>query len=101
MIIVGILGDIGSGKSLLAKQFGYPVFNADKEVSNEIFNGATHVISCIPPLASGEDPVLLNLKTQLLNSKHLKWVGYLSTTGVYGDAKGGWVNENTSPNPQQ
>ena len=31
---IGILGDIGSGKSLFAKQFGYPVFNADKEVIN-------------------------------------------------------------------
>ena len=30
---IGILGDIGSGKSLFAKQFGYPVFNADYEVS--------------------------------------------------------------------
>ena len=29
---IGILGDIGSGKSFVAKQFGYPVFNADKEV---------------------------------------------------------------------
>ena len=33
MIKVGILGDIGSGKSFIAKQFGYPVFNADEEVS--------------------------------------------------------------------
>ena len=32
MIRVGILGDIGSGKSFVAKLFGYPVFNADKEV---------------------------------------------------------------------
>tara|TARA_B100001250_G_C19749674_1_gene767107 strand:+ start:78 stop:668 length:591 start_codon:yes stop_codon:yes gene_type:complete len=31
--IIGILGDIGSGKSFIAKQFGYPIFNADKEVS--------------------------------------------------------------------
>ena len=30
---IGILGDIGSGKSFVAKSFGYPVFNADKEVS--------------------------------------------------------------------
>ena len=30
---IGILGDIGSGKSYVAKSFGYPVFNADKEVS--------------------------------------------------------------------
>jgi len=33
MIRLGIIGDIGSGKSFVAKQFGYPVFNADKEVA--------------------------------------------------------------------
>ena len=33
---IGILGDIGSGKSFVAKQFGYPVFNADEEV-NKIY----------------------------------------------------------------
>ena len=33
MIKIAILGDIGSGKSFIAKQFGYPVFNADNEVS--------------------------------------------------------------------
>ena len=33
MIKIGILGDIGSGKSYVAKCFGYPVFNADNEVS--------------------------------------------------------------------
>ena len=32
MIRIGILGDIGSGKSFVAKSFGYPVFNADSEV---------------------------------------------------------------------
>ena len=32
MIKIGILGDIGSGKSYVAKSFGYPVFNADTEV---------------------------------------------------------------------
>jgi len=34
--VIGILGDIGSGKSFVAKQFGYPVFNADQEV-NKIY----------------------------------------------------------------
>ena len=77
------------------------IFDSDREFSNEICEGVTHVLSCIPPLLSGEDPVLSKLKTKLLNSKNLKWVGYLSTTGVYGDTKGTWVNENTCPNPQQ
>ena len=44
MIKIGILGDIGSGKSFVAKNFGYPVFNADLEVgklykkNRKIFN---------------------------------------------------------------
>jgi dephospho-CoA kinase len=37
MIRIGILGDIGSGKSFIAKSFGYPVFNADYEV-NKLYN---------------------------------------------------------------
>tara|TARA_Y100000741_G_scaffold235291_1_gene179869 strand:+ start:464 stop:1051 length:588 start_codon:yes stop_codon:yes gene_type:complete len=36
MIVIGVLGDIGSGKSFISKQFGYPVFNADEEV-NKIY----------------------------------------------------------------
>tara|TARA_B100000700_G_scaffold299549_1_gene366755 strand:+ start:815 stop:1711 length:897 start_codon:yes stop_codon:yes gene_type:complete len=77
------------------------IFNTETELSNEIFKGATHFLSCIPPLLSGEDPVLSKLKSKLLDSKNLKWVGYLSTTGVYGDTNGKWVNESTTPNPQQ
>ena len=34
MIKIGVLGDIGSGKSFIAKQFGCPVFDADKEVNS-------------------------------------------------------------------
>ena len=34
MIRIGVIGDIGSGKSYVANNFGYPVFNADQEVSN-------------------------------------------------------------------
>ena len=33
MIRIGILGEIGSGKSFVAKNFGYPIFNADQEVA--------------------------------------------------------------------
>ena len=41
MLKIGILGDIGSGKSFIARQFGYPVFSADKEV-NKIYKKNKH-----------------------------------------------------------
>ena len=50
MIRIGILGDIGSGKSYVAKNFGYPVFNADFEVgklykkNRKIFNKLKKVL---------------------------------------------------------
>ena len=50
MIRVGILGDIGSGKSHIAKKFGYPVFDADLEVSKlyktnkKIFNNLKKIL---------------------------------------------------------
>ena len=66
----------------------------------KIFDGVTHILSCIPPDKNGKDPVLGTLKSKL-QILDLKWVGYLSTTGVYGDTKGNWVSEMDQPNPSQ
>ena len=65
------------------------VFNSENGVVPEakIFNGVTHILSCIPPDKNGNDPVLRSLRNQL-KSLSLEWVGYLSTTGVYGNTKG-------------
>jgi dTDP-4-dehydrorhamnose reductase len=52
----------------------------------------------IPP-ASGSDPVLRHFSGAIASALHLRWVGYLSTVGVYGNANGGWVDENTPPSP--
>ena len=60
----------------------------------------THVISCIPPTAHGQDPVLDQL-LPLLKQLPLRWVGYLSTTGVYGDTGGSWVTETDPASPGQ
>ncbi|MCY3873403.1 MAG: SDR family oxidoreductase [Rhodobacteraceae bacterium] len=60
---------------------------------------ATHVLVSVPPGVEG-DPVLQGERDQLLaHGKRLGWVGYLSTTGVYGDHGGGWVDESTPPSP--
>ena len=57
--------------------------------------GVSHVLVTIPPNAGGRDPVLESLEVQLRRLEP-DWVGYLSTTGVYGDTGGAWVDE-TSP----
>lgn len=49
---------------------------------------ASHVLSSVPPVADG-DPVLERYGDLLAS----RWLGYLSSTGVYGDAGGAWVDE--------
>ncbi len=78
------------------------IFNSENDIvpNERIFDGVTHILSCIPPDKNGRDPVLKILKGKL-QSLSLEWVGYLSTTGVYGNAKGDWVSEIDKPNPLQ
>ena len=58
----------------------------------------THVLTSVAPGKSG-DPVLAEAVEQLKTAKHLEWVGYLSTTGVYGDRDGDWVDETSELHP--
>lgn len=52
---------------------------------------ATHILSSVPPDPTGQDPVLALFSMEIaLDSR---WVGYLSSTGVYGDTGGAWVDE--------
>ncbi len=78
------------------------VFNSENSVvpESKIFDGVTHILSCIPPDKNGNDPVLMSLNNQL-RSLSPQWVGYLSTTGVYGNTMGDWVSEVDEPNPFQ
>ncbi len=63
------------------------------------FEGVTHLLISTAPKADG-DPVLAELHDQIAaRAKQFAWVGYLSTTAVYGDHQGGWVDETTPPAP--
>ena len=68
--------------------------------NSEALKGVTHLLCTIPPDQNGVDPVLSTLLSTL-KSLPLQWVGYLSTTGVYGDRNGEWVSEDNTPDPVQ
>lgn len=60
---------------------------------------ATHLLAGIGP-EDGADPVLAAYQETISRqAARFEWAGYLSTTGVYGDHKGGWVDETTPLTP--
>lgn len=62
-------------------------------------DAATHVLTSAAPDAGG-DPVLRVLRDEIAaRAGRFAWVGYLSTTGVYGDNAGGWVDEDSPLTP--
>lgn len=64
-----------------------------------LLDGVTHVLASAPPDDAG-DPVLRAAGPALIaHGGSLKWLGYLSTTGVYGDKGGGWVDEESPLDP--
>ncbi len=90
-----------SSRSIRNDRYSF-IFNSENDSIPEdsIFEGVTHILSCIPPDKNGNDPVLKRLRNKIKNLS-LKWVGYLSTTGVYGNTYGDWVSEKDQPNPFQ
>ena len=65
---------------------------ADAAAVESALAGASHVLSSVPPDSTGGDPVLDRYGAELDG----QWLGYLSSTGVYGDTGGAWVDE-TAP----
>eukprot|EP00250_Pteridium_aquilinum_P017113 c23459_g1_i1 orf=598-1728(-) len=85
------------------------LFNSDndgEELTEEGLRAmcnASHMVATIPPVADfDKDPVLSVYRMQLskiVRSKNLHWIGYLSSTGVYGDYQGEWVDEMCEAKP--
>jgi len=73
--------------------------------SPAVFEGAmrglplvSHTLTSVAPTESG-DPILEIVNSWLGQQKTLQWLGYLSSTNVYGDHQGAWVDEDTPPSP--
>ncbi len=68
------------------------------DAAGDALAAATHLVATAPPLRDGGDPVLAHYG-DAIKAAPARWTGYLSTTGVYGDRGGGWVDEATPPAP--
>ncbi len=74
-----------------------PLDWADRAAVDTAVAQATHVLVSLAP-EGPEDPTLARHGPALAARKP-DWIGYLSTTGVYGDRAGGWVTEDDAPHP--
>lgn len=101
--VSGTCRDPIQAKELTASGITAFVFSGDGPGSHDIvttLSEATHLLSTVPPSTGDSgDPVLRVFGSHLSNLKNLSWIGYLSTTGVYGDTGGAIVTEQTPTAP--
>ena len=89
----------GEGATRLARRGVTPLLWDDAAAIRSALDAASHILISAAPDAGG-DPVLARFRDAIAAAApRLSWVGYLSTTGVYGDHQGGWVDEDTALTP--
>jgi len=86
-----------SNKMEVLSEDGFDAFHLNTEYDDfpeHMWSGVTHMLISIPPDINGD----IMLKNIVLPSVHaVEWIGLLSSTGVYGDYGGEWVDENSPP----
>lgn len=98
--IGGTTRDDERRRELLSRRIRARVFDQQHPIPdpNTLFNRFSHILLSIPPNDEG-DPVFNLHAHEIANLKKLKWVGYLSTTAVYGDRGGAEVTEQSEVIP--
>lgn len=84
-----------SASGITARAFGPD--GSDSAIDADLATSDALLIS-VPP-GTGGDPVLKSYAKQIAAAPKLRWIGYLSTIGVYGDHGGAWVDEQTPATP--
>ena len=88
-----VAGTSRSGEAVELPGIEVFAFDRDHPLPPRALAGVTHLLSTVPPDRLGDPVVAAVTEVRPL------WAGYLSTTGVYGDHGGGWVDETTVPAP--
>jgi nucleoside-diphosphate-sugar epimerase len=88
-----VAGSTRSGEAMDLPGVTVFPFDRNHPLPAGALDGVTHLLSSVPPDDTG-DAVL-----DAVDLPNLDWAGYLSTTGVYGDRQGGWVDEESELHP--
>jgi uncharacterized protein YbjT (DUF2867 family) len=97
-IVSGTCQTAEKAAALRAMGFAVEGFDREHPLLAGVLDGVTHILVSVPPDAAG-DPVLAVHGEDIVRIGSLGWLGYLSTTGVYGDRSGGWVDESAALSP--
>ncbi|KAL5845153.1 hypothetical protein ACOSQ4_011111 [Xanthoceras sorbifolium] len=102
-VVSGTCTSLSKKKQLEEKGFDVYLFNANDQelLILDTLKDYSHILVSIPPVKGIGDPMLLHgelLRSTLMGSD-LQWLGYLSSTGVYGDCGGAWVDEDYPTSP--
>jgi nucleoside-diphosphate-sugar epimerase len=95
--VAGTTRDREKAETMLTRGIEAFPFDGDASLAEGALDGATHVLVSIPPDDAG-DPVLRQARASLAEARPA-WIGYLSTTGVYGNRDGGRVDEGSALRP--
>ena len=92
------------GQAEKLRNLGYKmyVFDGSDPRPGDWFADVTHIVNSVPPgeeSISGQDPVLKHFADIISQLPMLRWLGYLSTTGVYGNTDGAWGDEMSPLSP--
>lgn len=98
--VSGTTRDLEKRKALRDSDIKAHLFAEDMPLADPLYTlrDVTHLLLSIPPDDNG-DPCFEAHAQDIAGLKNLQWVGYLSTTGAYGDRGGGWVDETSEVRP--
>jgi nucleoside-diphosphate-sugar epimerase len=99
--VAGTTREESAAEALRREGIEVHIFSRERPLEDPcaVLKGTTHLLNSVPPDETG-DPVLQCHGTNIIGqATTLRWAGYLSTTGVYGDRGGAWVDEDTAVRP--
>ena len=99
--VTGTVRSVEAVKALAQQNTAVEIFATDRPLTDpgRALAGITHLLSSIPPDADGDPAWRTHARDIAAVRGTLQWIGYLSTTGVYGDRGGDWVDESAPTAP--